>query len=158
MNALPGAGAPLPAAPYLPHEYDAVLLDAVWPGGPSLTLARATVRAGTPFNDAGGGWPDWVAIELLAQLVAACAGLREYRPGVRPRLGLLLGVREYCVLRPGFAPGEQLDLSVHESSRDEDGSGVYDGELRIAGELAASAILTVFLPADVEAYLQGNEA
>jgi len=62
------------------------------------------------------------------------------------------------VLRPGFAPGERLDLSVHESSRDEDGSGVYDGELRIAGELAASAILTVFLPADVEAYLQGNEA
>jgi predicted hotdog family 3-hydroxylacyl-ACP dehydratase len=157
VNAHPDGGPRLPGAPYLPHEYDAVLLDAVWPGGPSLTHARSTVRAGTPFNDATGGWPDWLAIELLAQLVAACAGLREYRPGVRPRLGLLLGVREYRVLRPGFAPGEQLDLTVHESSRDEDGSGVYDGELRIAGRLAASAILTVFLPADVEAYLQGNE-
>ena len=157
MNAQGLPGEPLPAAPYLPHEYDAVLLDAVWPGGPALTHARATVRAGTPFADDAGGWPDWLAIELLAQLVAACAGLREYRPGVRPRLGLLLGVRAHRVLRPRFMPGEQLDLSVHESSRDEDGSGVYDGELRVAGELAASAILTVYLPADVEAYLQGIE-
>ena len=157
MNALPGAGAALPAAPYLPHEYDAVLLETVWPGGPAITHASATVRPGTPFADDAGGWPDWLAIELLAQLVAACAGLREYRPGVRPRLGLLLGVREYRLLRPGFAPGEQLHLTVHESSRDEDGSGVYDGELHVAGELAASAILTVYLPADVDAYLQGIE-
>ncbi|MFM2288627.1 MAG: hypothetical protein RL684_1770 [Pseudomonadota bacterium] len=158
MTAPAEADAPLPAAPYLPHEHDAVLLEAVWAGGPALTHARACVHPGTPFADDAGGWPDWLAIELLAQLVAACAGLREYRPGVRPRLGLLLGVREYRVLRAGFAPGEQLDLTVHESSRDADGSGVYDGELRIAGELAASAILTVFLPEDTDAYLQGTEA
>jgi predicted hotdog family 3-hydroxylacyl-ACP dehydratase len=53
--------------------------------------------------------------------------------------------------------GATLELTVDESSRDEDGMGVYDGVLAIAGERIASATLSVCLPADVDAYLQGIE-
>ena len=147
--------------PFLPHEGDAVLLDAVWAESATRTQATATVRGGTPFRDDTGdglaGWPAWLALELLAQVVAASAGLREYRPGVRPRLGLLLGARQFSPRIAMLPEGARLELTVDESSRDEDGMGVYDGQVAIAGEVVASATLSVYLPADVDAYLQGLE-
>lgn len=147
--------------PFVPHEGDAVLLDAVWAESATCTQATATVRGGTPFCDDAGsrpaGWPAWLAIELLAQVVAASAGLREFRPGVRPRLGLLLGARQFSPRIAVLPAGATLALTVDESSRDEDGMGVYDGTVAIAGELVASATLSVYLPADVDAYLLGLE-
>ena len=147
--------------PFVPHEGDAVLLDAVWAESATRTRATATVRAGTPLcDDSGDGvgdWPAWVAIELLAQVVAASAGLREYRPGARPRLGLLLGVRQFSSRLERLPEGATLELTVDESSRDEDGMGVSDGVLAIAGQPIASATLSVYLPANVDDYLQGIE-
>ena len=143
--------------PFVPHEGDAVLLDAVWAESATRTRGTATVRAGTPFSDEPAGWPAWVAIELLAQVVAASAGLREYRPGARPRLGLLLGARQFSPALPLLPAGAVLELAVDESSRDEDGMGVYDGTVAIDGHEVARATLSVYLPADVDAYLQGLE-
>jgi predicted hotdog family 3-hydroxylacyl-ACP dehydratase len=147
--------------PFVPHEGDAVLLDAVWAESATRTCATATVHPGTPLcDDAGegaGGWPAWLVIELFAQVVAASAGLREYRPGARPRLGLLLGVRQFSSRLERLPAGATLELTVDESSRDEDGMGVSDGVLAIAGDPVASATLSVCLPADVDAYLQGIE-
>ncbi len=151
------AAAPAPAE-LLPHELDAVLLEAVHAEDALVTRATATVRAGAPYPAAAdGGWPAWLAIELLAQVVAAAAGVREYRPGVRPRLGLLLGVRDWQCARDAFAPGERLELVARESHRDADGMGVYDGEVHAGGERVASGTLTVYLPDDVDDYLQGLE-
>ena len=87
----------------LPHEGDAVLLDAVWIDSPLATCGTATVRAGTPFHHEPGGWPAWMAIELMAQVIAAGAGLRDATPGRRPRLGLLLGARGFESHEPLYA-------------------------------------------------------
>lgn len=159
-----GAALPRPAHEFLPHEGDAVLLDEVWAESATRTCASATVRPGIPFcavdsvaQGAAEGWPAWLAIELLAQVVAASAGLREYRPGVRPRLGLLLGAREFRASCARLPFGARLALAIEESSREPNGMGVYDGELRLAGECVARATLSVYLPEDVDAYLQGVE-
>jgi predicted hotdog family 3-hydroxylacyl-ACP dehydratase len=158
MNVATGAG-PLARAAreLLPHEGDAVLLDEAWAQSATRTRASALVRTGTPFSDLPDGWPAWLAIELLAQVVAASAGLREYRPGVRARLGLLLGAREFRSQLALLPVGAQLELTVDESSREPNGMGVYDGRVEIAGETIASAILSVYLPADVGDYLKTVE-
>jgi predicted hotdog family 3-hydroxylacyl-ACP dehydratase len=152
---------PRAAHEFLPHEGDAVLLDEVWAVSATRTCATATVRPGIPFcaTAAGDavGWPAWLAIELLAQVVAASAGLREYRPGSRPRLGLLLGAREFRSRLQWLPAGAQLELTVDESSREANGMGVYDGVLCIDGEPVASTILSAYLPEDVDDYLQGVE-
>jgi predicted hotdog family 3-hydroxylacyl-ACP dehydratase len=153
------AGTPQLAREFLPHTGDAVLLDEVWASSATRTHAIATVRADTPFTPAGNhsGWPAWLTLELLAQVVAASAGLREYRPGVRPRLGLLLGARQFQSRRSELPVGARLELTVDESSREPNGMGVYDGTLHIGAELVASATLSVYLPEDVDGYLQGVE-
>ena len=148
------AGGP---ACYVPHEGDAVLLDEVWPDGELITRAVTTVRAQTPFCDAHDGWPAWLVIELMAQVVAASAGLREYRPGLRPRLGLLLGVRSWRSTRASYALGERLQVQVTQSSCDETGMGVFDCTLTADGSPAADAILTVYLPESAEEYLLSLE-
>jgi predicted hotdog family 3-hydroxylacyl-ACP dehydratase len=162
VSAQPLADAALAPGRYLPHEHDAVLLSAVWSEDDHTTRARARAGSANAFVAEGEGWPAWLLVEALAQVVAACAGMRDsaapgFRVGERPRLGLLLGVREFRSALPSCAAGAELDLSVVESSRDADGTGVYDGEVRIEGKWVASATLTVFLPPDVDAYLGSLE-
>ena len=142
---------------FLPHEHDAVLLSEVWSVDALVTCARARAGSANAFVADGEAWPSWLLIELLAQVVAASAGLRDRQAGSRPRLGLLLGVRDFRSAVGTCANGDMLDLSVRESSRDADGTGVYDGEVRVAGACIASATLTVFLPPDADAYLASVE-
>jgi predicted hotdog family 3-hydroxylacyl-ACP dehydratase len=145
------------AAEVLPHEGDAVLLQQVWAVDATVTRATATVSLDTPFVAADGRWPAWLAIEIMAQAVAGSAGLREYRPGVRPRLGLLLGARNLECKSDAFASGTALLIEVTESSRDEHGMGVYDCTIDADGTRIASATLSVYLPASVDDYLGSLE-
>jgi predicted hotdog family 3-hydroxylacyl-ACP dehydratase len=145
-------------ASFVPHEGDAILMDAVWKNGEDTTKGVATVRAGTPFDTNSDGLPSWMIIELMAQVVAASAGLREFRPGVRPRLGLLLAVRSMncsCELLP---IGARLEIEARESTRDDAGMGVFDCMLHTDGVLTATAILSVYLPKNAEAYLLSLES
>jgi predicted hotdog family 3-hydroxylacyl-ACP dehydratase len=145
------------AALYIPHEGDAVLLDEVWQESMYRTHASSVVREPTPFSAQIGGWPSWMAIELMAQVVAASAGLREFRPGARARLGLLLGVRSFVCARDFFPAGTRLQIEAIESTRDESGMGVYDCGLTADGQAMASGVLTVYLPESVGSYLESLE-
>ena len=142
---------------YLPHEGAAVLLDEVWVVDAQSTRGIATVRADTPLAQASDGWPAWFAIELMAQVVAASAGLREPRADGRPRLGLLLGVRAFECHCQRFDLGTRLIIQALESTRDDRGMGVFDCSISIATALVAQATLSVFLPQSVEEYLRSIE-
>ncbi len=146
------------AAPYLPHEADAVLIENVRAIDAYTTCATATLQRQTPFSDADGACPSWLVIELMAQAIAAGVGLREFQPGVRPRLGLLLGVRDFVCSAGNFAAGNTLEFEVKESTRDERGMGVFDCALDVAGARVARATLSVFLPPDVDEYLRSIES
>ncbi len=142
---------------YVPHEDDAILLDKVWQESPYRTRGSALVRGPTPFSDDHSGWPSWMAIELMAQVVAASAGLREFRAGARARLGLLLGVRAFVCAKESFAVGSRLQIECLESTRDESGMGVFDCSLLADGTATATGTLTVYLPESVDGYLESLE-
>ncbi len=147
----------LDPALYVPHEDDAILVDTVWQESPFCTRGTALVRALTPFSEQDDGWPCWMAIELMAQVVAASAGLREFRAGARARLGLLLGVRDFLCARDSFATGTRLQIESIESTRDDSGMGVFDCSLAADGTATASGTLTVYLPESVDSYLESLE-
>ena len=153
----PAAPARHDAAALVPHVADASLLDEVWQESPQLTCASVLVRQPTPFTADMAGWPSWVAIELMAQVVAAGAGLRELRPGGRARLGLLLGVRGFTCAMATFAPGMRLRIEALESTRDTSGLGVFDCSLAADGLTVASGVLTVYLPDNAGDYLESLE-
>ena len=148
------SGATTLAVEVLPHEFGAVLLERAWIVDPRTTQAIAVVRPGTPFGEQTDDWPAWLAIEMMAQTVAAGAGLREFRPGVRPTLGLLLGVRQLTCMLPAFGAGSILRLEAVESTRDDNGLGVFDCTLDVDGQFGARATLSVYLPPSVNDYLR----
>lgn len=136
-----------PPASLLAHGPEAVLLDVIDSAGPDRLAASLTVRSGTPFSLDDGSLAAWAGPELMAQAVSAFAGL-EAGPRHPPSIGLLLGVRDYRALAGDFAPGTRLSVEVVESTRDEDGRGVFNCRILQAGEVAAEGRLTVFRPDD----------
>jgi len=147
----------LAAVLLVPHQGDAVLLDRVWQPEERTTCASLRTMIDTPFTSAGAPWPDWLVIEIMAQVVAAGETLRDYAPGVRPRLGLLVGVRDFEFDGAGLDRRESLQVEVIESMREDSGMGVFDAVLRMDGEPVARATLSAYQPADVDGYLASLE-
>lgn len=140
------------------HRGSAALLDEICREDERSLEARLVVRPGTAYSDRHGNLPSWAGPELMAQAISALSGLRTLRQHGQPAaIGLLLGVRSYRVTVEEFRPGEVLDVEVVASSEVEDGMAVFDGRIRRAGEVVATARLTVFQPPD-DSFLQREGA
>ena len=139
---------PLPAEA-IPHQHDAVLLSEILHADGDRVTAVATVRPGTAFSDATGNLPGWIGPEIMAQAVAAFSGCRSLRErGESAEIGLLLGIRDYESAVAEFRVGDQLRIEVVRSSEDEEGRGVFDCRVSMAGAVVAAGTLTVFEPKD----------
>ncbi|WP_329740899.1 hotdog family protein [Dyella sp. A6] len=134
----------------VPHAGNMVLLDAVIEGDDEHIVCRRTVRADGLFEDAE-GLPAWAGVELMAQAVAAWAGLQAQREGQPVRLGFLLGTRQYHCDVDGFAPGTELRVEAVRSFHDANGMGVFACRIDAPGG-HAEARLNVFSPPDPDAF------
>jgi len=148
---------PSPAAA-IPHQHDALLISEILHADGDRVTAVATVRPGTAFSDAAGNLPGWVGPEIMAQAVAAFSGCRSLRErGESAEIGLLLGIRDYESLVAEFRVGDELRIEVMRSSEDEEGRGVFDCSMSMAGAVVATGTLTVFEPKD-GAFLDAERA
>ena len=141
------SGFPYAIGQALPHERPMILLDEVLACDGDALDAAVTIHPDRPFFRAE-GMPAHVAIEYMAQACGAFIGVEALRAGGRPRVGLLLGTRNFTAVRRWFRDGERLLVRVEVVYRTEE-MGVFD--CRVAGddgaETLASARLTVYQPA-----------
>ena len=132
----------------LPHAGNMVLidrLDSVTDSG-----AQASVSADNRglFSRAP-AVPAWVGIEYMAQTIAAWAGFNARQQGEAPRLGLLIGSRNYQSHVECFADGQPLQVQVERVFQDANGMASFDASIHDAdGALLVSANLNVFQPGD----------
>ena len=139
-------------AELLPHVGGAVLLEQVVAVRDDGLTASMTVRPGTAFSQPDGSLAPWAAPEIMAQAVSAFANLANRR-GAAPALGLLLGVRDFQVSSGPFPAGAQLRVEVTESTRDQDGSGVFNCRILREDTVVAEGKLTALQPDDPRATL-----
>jgi predicted hotdog family 3-hydroxylacyl-ACP dehydratase len=138
----------------VPHEGDAVLLDAVVQVNDGGVTARLCVRPGTSFSNPDGALPGWVGAEIMAQAIAAFAGYESFRDRGEPaELGLLLGIRGYSSKVDCYLPGQSLQVEATPSSRDDDGTGVFDCKIKQNEDILARGTLTVWLPRNADELL-----
>lgn len=128
----------------LPHAAPMILLDDVEASGDEWFETSVRIEHGSPFA-LSQGVPAHVALEYMAQTCAAFVGFEAMRAGQAPRIGLLLGTRNFKAERQWFLPGERLLVRVEVVYRD-DQMGVFDGRVDISGIVAAEARLNVFQP------------
>ena len=146
-----------PIEELLPHRGIMLWLQGVTAAEDTGIEAHATVPAEAWYLDADGAMPAWMGIELMAQAIAAHAGLRGRRLGKPARPGVLLGTRSYRADSPSFPAGARLLVSARIASADESGFGAYECSIRGPAGTLASATLKIFAPEDFEAFLQSAQ-
>ena len=110
-----------PIAELLPHAGPAVLLDAVLEQQPDSLRARVRIGPQHPYFEAGRGVPVWVGIELMAQAIAAHAGLTSLRSGMPVRKGMLLGTRRYQASVSYFETSAELEVEARREFGEDQG-------------------------------------
>jgi len=143
-------------AELLPHAGNMILLDDLVACDDDTVQAQVIVKPGL-LSDENGNLPAFVGLELMAQAVAAWAGVRAKRAGMPVELGFLIGTRKYVCNVPVFPNGAELQIHGRCSLEDDSGLGVFECTLTGA-DIHADARLNVFRPPQVDDYLYEEEA
>ncbi|KAA2285955.1 hypothetical protein [Arenimonas fontis] len=148
--------ASLPIERLVPHREPMLWLQRVLYCDENQVLAEAVVGEDHLLLD-GGMVPAFAGIEYMAQAIAAWAGARALSRGEAVKPGFLLGTRRYRASCPGFHPGQCLQIEGRRELFGENGLGMFACRILEAGEVLATANVSVFEPPDPDAFL-GNSA
>jgi len=139
-----------PMSELIPHRGEVLLLDRVLEHDVESTTTRVAIERQTWLKRGDGSVSSWVALEYMAQCIAAHEGIRahlEGRPPVRGSLASAAGVHLY---RSCFDAGEFLRVrtrrmrgrpgigmishfcTVHEDSESGEGRLLAEGRLSIS--------------------------
>ena len=158
MTVIRGDAMP-PIHDLLPHRDAMLLVDRALAGDASFIEVECVVPSRGWHIDSGEdaiapGMPAWIGIELMAQAIAAHAGLLGSLAGQAPKRGLLLGSRDYSAAQGSFKAGDVLRIAAHISFRDDSGFGAYDCSITGPAGETAKATLKVFEPPDFDAFIR----
>ncbi|MDR3669383.1 MAG: hypothetical protein P4L36_00980 [Holophaga sp.] len=131
--------------PIVPHRPPLLLIDAVQEADGEHCTSLTRVDPQAWYADGAGAMPAWFGLELMAQTIAAFSGNRNR--GRAPRIGYLLGTRQYRCEVAVFPAGALLEVTARVDYADEAGLSAFACELRCGGAVLARAILKVFEPA-----------
>lgn len=139
-----------PIEALVPHAGPALLLDRVAEDHGDVVVTETAIREDNPYC-VDGRVGAWIGIELIAQSIAALAGLDAVRSGRPVRVGFLLGTRRYRSTVPWFAVGDVLRIEVQREFQTDDGLGAARGRILGADQrLLGEGLLTVYQPAHPE--------
>jgi len=145
-----------PVAEVVPHAGAMRLIDELLEADATACVARATVRPTQLFVDEA-GMPAWIGIEYMAQTIAAWAGVQARGSGHKPGLGFLLGSRRYASDVAAFPVGSELTVRVQLEISGDDGLSMFACTLAMEGREVARATVSVFQPADAQAFIEGQQ-
>ena len=126
----------------MPHSGAMLLIDRLTGATVTTLKASCTVRNDGLFNLPDGRLPVMVAVEYMAQAVAAFGGLRSHGNGDSIKPGLLLGARNFSASAAYLTPGDRLDITVTLVIESVNGLAVFDCEIT-GPDVHATARLTV---------------
>lgn len=131
------------AADLLPHQGRAVLIDKVLMDTENSIRVTARISSEHPFFVTGHGVPSWVGIELMAQAIAAHAGIGARRSQQPPRVGMLLGTRRFHTGSLYFRDGARLEILAEREYGDAGGIAACACTILCEGRTLAKATLII---------------
>jgi predicted hotdog family 3-hydroxylacyl-ACP dehydratase len=141
----------------LPHKGSAVLIDEVLSDTPDTIRVVAHISDTHPFFVAGHGVPSWVGIEMMAQAIAAHAGLSGRREQREPRSGMLLGTRRYQTSTAYFAEGARLEILAEREFGESSGLAACNCQVSCDGQtLATATIIIIEIDDEIRAQHEQN--
>ena len=139
----------------IPHDKPMSLLDNILVHNEEMLTALVSITEQSQFFEPESGVPSWVGIEYMGQAVAAYAGALARDKGEAVKIGFLVSCRRYEPSCSYFPPGIQLEVSAKPITENTTGLQVFDCTIN-GDNIHAQANLNVFLPKDVDAFLNGD--
>ena len=139
-------------AELVPHSGKMSLLSQIIDYGDEWLTAEVHIHEDSTFYE-NGGVPAWIGIEYMAQAVGAYSGLQERLVGEKPKLGFLLGTRNYNCNVTQFPNGAKLIIKVERELQGENGLSAFQCSFTADG-VEAAASLNVYQPESAEQFLQ----
>ena len=139
-------------AELVPHSGTMSLLTRIVDHGDDWLSAEIHITTESIFAD-DRGVPAWIGLEYMAQAIAAYGGRQERLQGGVPKIGFLLGSRNYLCDTDIFPLGQKLLVKAQIEMTSRDGLNVFNCELQGQG-LSANAMVNVFQPDDPEKFLE----
>lgn len=142
-------------AQLLPHAAPMLLLRRVVAHEEAATTCEIDVKDSALFRRDDGRVPAYVAVEYMAQCIAAHGGLRARRGGEPVRPGLLLGARRVTLHCAEFTAG--IPLLVAARHVHGEATGMLQFDCRVWSDVQdplAAGRLNVFVPEDPSQLLQ----
>ncbi|MBB1322340.1 hotdog family protein [Shewanella vesiculosa] len=144
---------------FIPHRAPMILIDKLLEHRPdSLTTETYISPSSAFFNSKINGVPNYVAIEYMAQSVAALAGIEARLDNEAILAGFLLGTRKLQMHIDTFTLGQSYRTQVTRLYQEESGLAVFDCHIYHQDTLIAQANINVFQPKDTQAYIDESQA
>lgn len=147
-------------AKLMPHSGNMMLLDTILSYSEDCLSASILVSEQHVFVE-NKTLASWTALEFMAQAVAAWSGCCGQDNDEAVRLGFLLGTRKLALYFDALSVPCRLQAKIQASLQDDNGFGVFDGELWLCDEsdeptqLLAQAALNVFSPKEAVEQMNG---
>jgi len=142
-----------PITDILPHRGTMLFIDAVTDYSPTATTCIYQPHADAWYADGDSNMPAWLGIEIMAQTIAAHVGLNAIARGQAPKMGALLGSRNYHSQVATFVAYTPLTIYALLEFRDDSGLGAYECRITADGREIASATLKVFEPENFDQFI-----
>jgi predicted hotdog family 3-hydroxylacyl-ACP dehydratase len=139
---------------FMPHASPMILIDKIIAYTNDSVHAAVTIHQGSMFF-ANGAVPSYVAIEYMAQAIAAWNGLVNQDIGQKPPVGFLLGSRNIILDVADFKENDQIDIYCKVSYM-ADEIGCFTCQLAQNSTIVATAMLNVFQPQNLTTHLENT--
>ena len=142
-----------PIESVIPHRTPMILIDRIVAREEEALTSETTFDGDHLFANANSQIPSYVGIELMAQTIAAYAGMQAYDKQEPAKIGLLLGTRKYSCDRPFF--DSQCVLQTHIKHVLSDGiMGFFSCKILVNNAIIAQAELKAIQPDDAKTFFQ----
>jgi predicted hotdog family 3-hydroxylacyl-ACP dehydratase len=135
----------IPIEALIAHRPPMILIDRVVEWAEDAIRVAVVVRENAPFM-VDGHIPAYVAVEYMAQAIAAYSGLKARQNQQPVRIGFLLGTRRLTLAATTFEPGQDLIVECETLYNDGEMAS-FDCRTLRDGQVVAAAALNVFQPA-----------
>lgn len=132
---------------YLPHKKPMILIDHVVSFGDDFIQTNVSINKSSVFFD-GKGVPSYIALEYMAQSIAAWSGLKASSMNEPPKIGFLLGTRKLVLNVPFFKENEKLDIYGKQKYSDGELAS-FECWIEHKNIKYAEAILNVYQPINI---------
>ena len=143
-----------PIETVVPHEHPMILVDELVAYNDSSAQCRVNItRSSNFYSETKQSVPSYVAIEYMAQSIAAFANANEKDQGGEVAIGFLVSSRKLKVFISNFTLGMQLDVFVEQLYVEESGLSAFDCFIEHKGERVTEAKINIFQPKNPDAFL-----